>query len=231
MEVILTAAAWQTKAQLPASNNCREGLPLNYTSPCKPEGQQQGVDYFDSRQTLVGNSWRVPVIAWLLRNLTRPLGLTPVESLGHILLNSLPGGSHSLQGFLNRPPLRMGKASVEKGVEFCVYHAPSIFRKQHQISSTADIRARQTLAMEGSLRPALETARFPYERLGDASPVNLPAVEGHQTSGETLQVPLSHKLVSDLAFPRTGPIQFPQAPVYSLQNQFNLLTWRPIYIP
>lgn len=57
------------------------GFPIDYTSACLPKGQQKGEIYLDTRHTLVGNSWHVPVIAWLLQLLCAPLGLTSVNTL------------------------------------------------------------------------------------------------------------------------------------------------------
>ena len=86
------------------------GFPIGYTTACLPKGQQKGAQYLDMRHTLVGNSWHVPVIAWLLKELCFPLGLTVVETLANVVKASVPGGDHLLQGFLRRPPLRPLKA-------------------------------------------------------------------------------------------------------------------------
>ena len=81
------------------------GFPVGYTGACVPKGQQKGESYLDSRHSLVGNSWHVPVIAWLLSQLCHPLGLTPYGSLDEVVKAASPGHDKGLQGFLRRPPL------------------------------------------------------------------------------------------------------------------------------
>ena len=82
------------------------GFPLGYTTPCLPKGQQHGESYLDVRSTLIGNSWHVPAVAWLLSHLFHPLGLTSVSSLKDVLEASSPGNDQSLQGFLRRLPMQ-----------------------------------------------------------------------------------------------------------------------------
>lgn len=54
----------------------------------------------DIRHSLVGNSWHVLVISWLMQQLFRPLGLTPVCELKDIRLAVTPGCERQLQGYL-----------------------------------------------------------------------------------------------------------------------------------
>lgn len=61
------------------------GFPVDYTANCLPKGQQKGPGYVDVRHTLVGNSWHVPVIGWLLKELFAPLVLTPLKSLADVI--------------------------------------------------------------------------------------------------------------------------------------------------
>ena len=42
------------------------GFPRGYTTQCCPKGQRQGSTWLDERMSLIGNSWCVFVIAWLL---------------------------------------------------------------------------------------------------------------------------------------------------------------------
>lgn len=51
------------------------GFPVGYTAPCAGKSAQKGEDYEGSRLTLLGNSWQVGVIVWLLLQLCYPLGL------------------------------------------------------------------------------------------------------------------------------------------------------------
>ena len=81
------------------------GFPAGYTNQCFGKALQGTLDHEDCRLTLVGNSWHVGVIAWLLSQLLVPLGLTSPLSLQDIVDRLAPGGSPVLQGLLLRPPL------------------------------------------------------------------------------------------------------------------------------
>ena len=80
-------------------------FPRDYTSVCLPKGQQTGESYLDCRHTLVGNSWHVGVVTWLLHQLFYPLGLTEVDSLSAVVDRCSPGKSLDLPGYLRRLPL------------------------------------------------------------------------------------------------------------------------------
>ena len=81
------------------------GFPLHYTAPCAGKSQQSGVAYNDTRLTLLGNSWSVPVVSWLLNQLLSRLGLCPLMSPQDIMDSLAPGASVSCQGRLQRLPL------------------------------------------------------------------------------------------------------------------------------
>ncbi len=51
------------------------GFPVGYTSMCAGKSDRKGEGYQDLRHTLIGNTWAVPVVAWLLSQLLQPLGL------------------------------------------------------------------------------------------------------------------------------------------------------------
>ena len=85
------------------------GFPLHFTAPCLPKGQHQGIRYWDARHTLVGNTWNVQVVTWLMAGLFAPLGLTVVDSLESVLRQTSPGRSDTLRGFLHRLPLNPPK--------------------------------------------------------------------------------------------------------------------------
>ena len=87
------------------------GFPVGYTEGCLPKGQQSGEHYADVRHTLIGNSWCVQVIAWLLKELFYPLGLTPLGSLQEVVRAAAPGQDSQLQAYLRRPPLNPVKGS------------------------------------------------------------------------------------------------------------------------
>ena len=87
-------------------------IPVGYTRPCLPKAEQGGAKRDDTRLSLVGNSWHVGVIAWLLGQLLSPLGFCRKQSLQEIVDYLTPGGSRNLQGILLRPPLLSNRTLV-----------------------------------------------------------------------------------------------------------------------
>jgi len=100
-----------------AEKEAAMGFPVGYTALCLPKGKQKGEAYDDVRHTLIGNSWHVPVVAWLLKELFAPLGLTTRQSLQDVVLGASPGADHTLQGYLRRPPLRVQRHKVGEAPE------------------------------------------------------------------------------------------------------------------
>lgn len=84
------------------------GFPPNYTLQCFKKGLHGSKAHEDCRLSLVGNSWSVGVIAWLLQQLTGPLGLTNAMSVQQIVDELTPGRSDRLQSLLMRPPFSQG---------------------------------------------------------------------------------------------------------------------------
>lgn len=93
------------------------GFPVGYTEGCLPKGQQKGEGFADVRHSLIGNSWCVQVVAWLLKELFRPLGLTPVASLQEVVRAASPGLDSQLQAYLRRLPLNPVKGSYHQAPE------------------------------------------------------------------------------------------------------------------
>ena len=79
------------------------GFPKGYTVQCCPKQEQRTQAWQDERMTLIGNSWNVFVIAWLLAQLSWILGVGPCMSSREIVEHCLPGGGRTLQSFLLRP--------------------------------------------------------------------------------------------------------------------------------
>ena len=88
-------------------------IPVGYTRPCLPKNQQTGALWEDTRLSLIGNSWHVGVITWLLEQLLGPLGFCRRHNLQQIVDRLTPGRSGTLQGILLRPPLTSNKTLVE----------------------------------------------------------------------------------------------------------------------
>eukprot|EP00438_Fugacium_kawagutii_P001652 Skav236323 [mRNA] locus=scaffold97:171922:176667:+ [translate_table: standard] len=81
------------------------GFAPRYTATCKPKGQRKGEDYSDTRLTLLGNTWAVPVISCLLNPLFSLLGWFPRMSAQQVLDRFRPLQSQMMQGRLMRLPL------------------------------------------------------------------------------------------------------------------------------
>lgn len=82
------------------------GFPIGYTAPCVPKSEQKGEDYDDSRLSLIGNSWQVGVIIWLLSQLCSPLGFCAQLKCQDIIKLLTPGQGTQLQTLLLRPPMQ-----------------------------------------------------------------------------------------------------------------------------
>eukprot|EP00438_Fugacium_kawagutii_P023208 Skav215677 [mRNA] locus=scaffold278:111881:120662:- [translate_table: standard] len=86
------------------------GFPVGYTANCVPKQQQKGESYEDIRKTLLGNTWSVQVIVFLLKQLFEPLGLCEPQTLQQAMDQIVPGYGSRLQTVLYRPPLRRAPA-------------------------------------------------------------------------------------------------------------------------
>ena len=90
------------------------GLPVGYTQMCAPKSQRKSSECNDKRLTLVGNSWAVPIVAWLIGQLLSSRGvgraLSPSEIMDRLMLD----GNPYIHSRLMRPPLNVDqqKSSV-----------------------------------------------------------------------------------------------------------------------
>ena len=83
------------------------GFPAHYTAACAGKSERKSAGYNDTRLTLLGNTWCVPVIALLLNQLLFPLGLALELPPQRIMDLCRPaGGCDLLQGRLVRLPVR-----------------------------------------------------------------------------------------------------------------------------
>ena len=124
------------------------GFPLHYTVPCLPKGQQVGSRYWDCRHTLIGNTWNVTVVSWLLSQLFHPLGLTHVDSLLKVVSQTSPGRAATLRGFLQRLPIRRLLPSTSEANE-----APLVLARK--LASFVSIKGEDILLQapsEGNVR-------------------------------------------------------------------------------
>ena len=81
------------------------GFPLGYTSRCFPKSENNKVKITDERLTLLGNSWNVTVVVWLLGQLFGSLGFCNTPSPSRCVELTSPGGDGKMQSLLLRPPL------------------------------------------------------------------------------------------------------------------------------
>lgn len=61
------------------------GFPTDFTAPCLVKTLRKGRGWIDDRCSLLGNSWSVHVVAFLLQNLGHSLKLCPSRSLNELL--------------------------------------------------------------------------------------------------------------------------------------------------
>ena len=85
---------------------CILGFPLEYTAKCLPKHLHNTPAWNDSRLTLLGNTWSVPVVCYLLHSLFRTIGLNPQLDVSEIVRRLTPGEEDHLPSLLLRPPLR-----------------------------------------------------------------------------------------------------------------------------
>jgi hypothetical protein len=81
------------------------GFPKDYTLNSVPKGEQGSKAHLDTRLSLIGNSWNVTVVAWLLSQLGYVRGLDSALSVQDIVERTAPGCDKDLQTFLQRPPM------------------------------------------------------------------------------------------------------------------------------
>ena len=91
------------------------GFPVDYTRRCTVKSLEGSVAHQDCRLTLLGNSWSIPVVVYLLYSLFRVLGMVPAMDVAGLVQRLTPGKEQHLSSLLLRPPLRQTtKASVEQ---------------------------------------------------------------------------------------------------------------------
>lgn len=79
------------------------GFPKGYTRQCLSKARHGSVLHQDTRLSLLGNSWNVTVVAWLLSQMGELLGLNSKMTPQDVVARTSPGATHSFQGYLLRP--------------------------------------------------------------------------------------------------------------------------------
>ena len=95
------------------------GFPVGYTSNCVNKTARGTTSHRDLRHSLIGNSWSVPVVAWLVGQLFGRLGLCPPYNPQELMDMLTPGGQVFLQARLWRAPLRPLRASQVIRTNWC----------------------------------------------------------------------------------------------------------------
>ena len=85
------------------------GFPINYTENCLPKSGSTAEQKNDTRLTLIGNSWNVTVITFLLSCLGSILGLCPQLTPSEAVEATKPGAGMNFMNFLQRPPLSFSR--------------------------------------------------------------------------------------------------------------------------
>eukprot|EP00438_Fugacium_kawagutii_P005555 Skav232226 [mRNA] locus=scaffold286:249647:254238:- [translate_table: standard] len=140
------------------------GFPVGYTANCVPKQQQQGGKYEDIRKTLLGNTWCVQVIVFLLKQLFQPLGLCDPSTLQQAMDDLVPGRGARLQTVLYRPPLRRTAAVQHpdenlakrlaqlvsvKGEDLLLQSATEPLVKHHRLRSSTKTMGKVKKHLEG----------------------------------------------------------------------------------
>jgi hypothetical protein len=93
------------------------GFPKDYTVNCRPKSQQGTVEHRDERLSLIGNSWTVTVVSWLLSQLGSILGLNPAFSVAEVVKRTSPGSAKDFQTFLQRPLMTQNRGQSTNSCE------------------------------------------------------------------------------------------------------------------
>ena len=93
------------------------GFPKGYTMHCLGKKDQGSRQHLDLRLTLLGNSWSVPVVSWLLQYLGSALGFHEPMSPEEVVARCAPGCRRDLQTYIARPPMKIQRQKKVIGHE------------------------------------------------------------------------------------------------------------------
>lgn len=169
------------------------GFPVGYTLQCLRKSEHFSVHHQDWRLTLLGNSWSVPVICWLMACLFVPLGILPPVSLQQIVSRFTPGKAQGLQALLLRPPLAFSTKTFKpsellvreltglvslKGEDVLLQHASDVPVRYHRLRASIPAKLWRWKVVTGwrwssspehinvlELRAVLTSVRYRLEKL------------------------------------------------------------------
>ena len=96
------------------------GFPRQYTLQCMPKSQQGTTEHQDARLSLLGNTWNVTVVTWLLGQLCAPLGIIAPLKVQQCIERTAPGNTVDLATFLTRPPMSGPRKQLVPGKELAL---------------------------------------------------------------------------------------------------------------
>ena len=120
------------------------GFPAGYTRRCFVKSMEGSTPHNDCRLTLLGNSWSIPVVAYLLYCLFRALGLMPEMTVGALVERLTPGREQFLSSLLMRPPVRQTTkaGSVQQGLVSRLLGQVSVKEEDILLQLGSDLPAR-----------------------------------------------------------------------------------------
>ena len=173
------------------------GFPIGYTRQCLSKARHGSSAHFDCRLTLLGNSWSVPVICWILSSLFHLLGFVDALTVQDIVDRLCPGKAQALQGLLLRPPMTWSTSTLDcrallvqklfglvslKGEDVLLQHHTDVPVKYHRLRMSLPARLWRWRTVSGwtwsdqsehinvlELRAVLTSIKWRIERLGQGN--------------------------------------------------------------
>ena len=170
------------------------GFPIGYTAQCMKKGHHGTTQHTDCQCTLLGNSWSVPVVAWLMGCLAHLLGFCDSISPQEVANRLRPGGAPDLQSLLLRPPMSVSTLTVDlsqrlthklcglvslKGEDILLQSVSDVPVRYHRLRASIPAKLWRWRTISGwkwsgnpehinvlELRAVLTTLKWRIERLG-----------------------------------------------------------------
>ena len=154
------------------------GFPIGYTKQCMKKALHGSTLHNDCRLTLLGNSWSVPVIAWMLSKLLELLGFMDPLPLQDLVTRLCPGRAQGLQTLLLRPPLNHSTTTICEGEDILLQSHTDVPVRYHRLRASIPAKLWRWSTVTGwewkgepehinvlELRAALTTIKWRCERL------------------------------------------------------------------
>ena len=89
------------------------GFPIGFTKQCMSKSFHDSTQHHDCRLSLLGNSWSVGVVAWLIMCLMSLRGFIDVVPTQEIITRLTPGKNTNLHSLLLRPPFARSTKTLD----------------------------------------------------------------------------------------------------------------------